>query len=95
MKPFCIEVRYFTKPGCRESFIKEIKENRIAGKVLTENGAIRYEYFLSAEENDMVLLMEEWESREAQQAHMNHPNMETIVAIKEKYVASTELKIQE
>lgn len=95
MKPFCIQVRYFTKPGCRESFIKEIKENRIAEKVLAEDGAVQYEYFLSAEENDMVLLMEEWESREAQQAHMNHPNMETIVAIKEKYVASTELKIIE
>lgn len=95
MKPFCIQVRYFTKPGCRESFIKEIKENRIAEKVLAEDGAVQYEYFLSAEENDMVLLVEEWESREAQQAHMNHPNMETIVAIKEKYVASTELKIIE
>lgn len=95
MKPFCIEVRYFTKPGCRESFIKEIKENSIAEKVLAEKGAIHYEYFLSAEDNDMVLLLEEWESREAQQAHMNHPNMETIVAIKDKYVAGTELKIIE
>lgn len=95
MKPFCIEVRYFTKPGCRESFIKEIKENRIAGKVLTENGAIRYEYFLSVKESNLVLLLEEWESREAQQAHMKHPNMETIMAIKDKYVASTELKIIE
>lgn len=95
MKNFTIQVRYFTKPGCRESFIKEIKENRIAEKVLAKDGTIRYEYFLSAEDNDMVLLLEEWENREAQQAHMKHPNMETIMAIKEKYVASTELKIIE
>ena len=95
MKPFCIQVRYFTKPGCRESFIREITENSIAEKVLAEKGAIQYEYFVSVKESNLVLLLEEWENREAQQAHMKHPNMETIMAIKEKYVASTELKIIE
>ena len=48
-----------------------------------------YNYYDDVEDSDKLLLVEEWESEEDQQKHLQMPHMETLKQIKEKYVLDT------
>ncbi len=48
-----------------------------------------YNYYDDIEDQDKLLLVEEWESEENQQKHLQMPHMEMLKQIKEKYVFDT------
>lgn len=84
-----IYVKYTAKDGCREKFLREIVEQGILTAIRNEEGCLMYDYYLSAQDENVILLIEQWESEAHQRVHMQQSHMKPLMALKEKYVAET------
>ncbi|MCB6615795.1 putative quinol monooxygenase [Ruminococcus sp. 210702-SL.1.03] len=89
MKEIMLLVTYKLKPQAREYFLGEVAAAEILQKTCREDGALRYDYYLSAADADAVLLVERWRSAEAQSAHLQTAHIAELKRIKEKYVLET------
>mgnify|MGYP000176188502 FL=1 len=89
--PLTLYVAYTAKPGCRETFVRQIVMEGIADTIRREEGCIRYDYYFSAQDENELLLIERWESAAHQRVHMEQPHMARLREIKEKYIADTKL----
>lgn len=85
-------VKYKCKAGMREKFLDEVKSAGIIDKIHRENGFIGYDYYLSADDPDKLLLVEKWSSEERQKAHLETEHMGKLKLIKEKYVTDTQVE---
>ena len=88
-----LSVNYFAKPGRREEFLRRIVEGGILAAIRAEEGCLRYDYYLSCQNEDEILLLEEWESAEFQALHLEQPDMKRLAQIKPDYVADTEVMV--
>ena len=86
-----INVTYRAKPGCRQAFLDALSAAGIRDAVLSEAGCVQYDYYLSANRADEVLLVERWESQEAQKLHLTQPHMDRVKQLKERFVERTTL----
>ena len=84
-------VRYLAKPGCRETFLRQLTTHGIIDAIRREDGCLRYDYFCAAEDENCLLLVEKWSSAEAQKLHMTQPHMARLLAMKDTYIAQTQL----
>lgn len=82
-------VKYICKPNCREPFLREIAARGIDTAIRAEEGCICYDYYLSVQDPNVILLVEKWTEPEAQQVHMTQPHMKELSAIKHNYVVDT------
>ena len=89
MKEIMLLVTYKLKPQAREYFLGEVAAAEILQKTRREDGALRYDYYLSAADADAVLLVERWSSAEGQAAHLQTAHIVKLKRIKEKYVLET------
>lgn len=89
MKEIMLLLTYKLKPQAREYFLGEVAAAEILQKTCREDGALRYDYYLSAADADAVLLVERWRSAEAQAAHLQTAHIAELKRIKEKYVLET------
>ena len=86
-----INVTYTMKPGMRDTFLNEVQARGIQDAVREEEGCFQYDYYLPAEEDNTLLLVERWRDRAAQQLHLTTPHMAALAPIKAACVASTQL----
>ena len=86
-----IYVKYTAKEGCRETFLREIVEQGILTAIRNEDGCIMYDYYLSAQDENVILLLEQWVSEEHQRIHMQQPHMKPLMEIKDKYISDVTL----
>ena len=86
-----IFVNYFAKPGRREEFLRRVVEGGILSAIREENGCQRYDYYLSCQDENEILLVEQWESPEHQRIHMEQEHMKRLRAIKDECIAETKL----
>lgn len=86
-----LSVNYFAKPGRREEFLRRIVESGILTAIRKEDGCLRYDYYLSCQNEDEILLIEEWESHEQQRVHMEQEHMKRLMDIKNDCIAETQL----
>lgn len=84
-------VRYTAKDGCREAFVREIVGAGILTLIRQEPGCLAYDYYFSAQDENVVLLIEQWVSAAHQRVHMEQPHMTRLREIKNKYIADTKL----
>ena len=84
-------VRYLAKPGCRESFLRQLTTEGIIDAIRREDGCLRYDYFLSVQNADEILLVEQWQTEEKQQAHLRAPHMDQLRRLKSEYVVDARL----
>jgi len=89
---FGLNVTYQLKPGKREEFLAAVAQCGVQADIRREEGCLQYDFFLPVEDGDKLLLMEKWESREAQKVHMTQPHMAKLMAAKEQCVDSTTLE---
>ena len=66
-------------------FAKEMMEEGIVEKIRNEKGNIRYEYFVSYEKPDEILLIDSWADQKALDIHHGSDMMEKIVKLRDKY----------
>jgi len=56
-----------------------------ADEIRSESGNLRYQYFQSLSDPEMVLLIDSWRDQAALDAHHASPMMAKIAALREKY----------
>lgn len=91
MDELILYVTYTAKPGCREQFVREIVRRGILTAIRNEEGCRAYDYYFSAQDENVVLLIEKWTSPERQRIHMEQPHMAELKKIKEQFIAETRL----
>jgi len=85
-------VTYTAKPGQRETFLRALAARGLPETIRAEAGCLQYDYHLSIDNADEILLVERWTSSEAQQTHLKQPHMAQVRELKEQYVESTALR---
>ena len=78
-------------PGKREAFVEKVQSEGIVSAVRQENGCIQYDYYFSEKDKNVLLLIEAWETKEAQQIHIQQPHMARLREIKGDYIETTTL----
>ena len=86
-----LSVNYFAKPGRREEFLRRIVEGGILAAIRAEEGCLRYDYYLSCQNEDEILLLEEWDTAEHQRIHMEQEHLMRLRVIKDDCIADTQL----
>ena len=86
-----LSVNYFAKPGRLEEFLRRVVEEGILTAIRREEGCLRYDYYLSCQNEDEILLLEAWDTDEHQRIHMEQEHMKRLRAIKDECIAETKL----
>lgn len=87
-----INILYTGKNGSAKKFAEEMTSSGIADRVRLESGNLRYEYYFPMEEEERVLLIDEWENEEALDAHHKSSVMKEIANLREKYKLKIKVK---
>lgn len=85
-------VTYTAYPGQRETFLRAIAARGIAEAVRAEEGCLQYDYYLSLQDENVILLHERWTCADCQKVHMTQPHMAVLGELKEKYVEKVTLR---
>lgn len=88
---YTIYVVFKSFDGKREAFVERAKAEGIVDEIRKENVCIRYDYYYSEKDPNEILLIEEWESKEHQQIHIEQPHMARLREFKNDYIESTKL----
>lgn len=88
---FNIYVVFKCFPGKREDFTKALNEKGYTEAIRNEEGCIRYDFYFSEKDPNELLLIEGWESKAHQEAHIKTPHMAEVLKMNADYVESAEL----
>ncbi|MEE0023858.1 MAG: antibiotic biosynthesis monooxygenase family protein [Ruminococcus sp.] len=87
--PLTLHVTYTAFPGKRNVFLQAVQEARIPEITRQEAGCFQYNYCVSEENPDQILLTEQWTTEAQQQAHLKQPHMQRQQQIKQTCIAKT------
>jgi quinol monooxygenase YgiN len=88
---YTIYVKFTCLPNKRSAFIQKVRETGVLDAIRRENGCLKYDYYLSEEDPNELLLLEQWETKEHQQIHITQPHMALLRSFKEDYITDTHL----
>ncbi len=80
-----VNLRYTGENGAALAFAKEMAASGTVDAIRAEEGNIRYEYYISLDDPQTVLLIDSWRDQAAIDAHHASPMMKTIASLREKY----------
>ena len=80
-----VNIYYTGTNGNARAFAEEMESGGTAAKIRAEKGNLRYEYFFPMGDSETVLLIDQWESQAAIDAHHASPMMVEIARLREKY----------
>lgn len=83
--PITMLLRYTGENGSARRFAEEMLASGTVAAIRAEEGNLGYEYFLSLEDAETLLLIDRWEDQAALDAHHASPMMATIASLREKY----------
>ena len=86
---FNIYVKFTCLPGKREAFIQKMKDTGILADIRAEDGCHKYDYYLSDQDPNLILLIEQWETAEHQKVHIKQPHMALMREFKDEYITDT------
>ena len=86
---YTIYVKFNCLPNMRDAFIERVKNEGVLDAIRSENGCIKYDFYLSEKETNELLLIEQWESKTHQQIHLKQPHMDTFRSFKNDYITNT------
>ena len=84
-------VTYHCKAGQRDAFYKAVTELGVRENSVRERGNRKYDYFLSLQNPDDLLLVETWTDPDCQAAHCATERFAQLQKLKEQYCASVEI----
>ena len=87
-----LNVTYVAKPGLREDFYDKVKAEKIPEKSRAEEGNIKYEYFMSADDENEILLIEHWKDADAFDFHTRQAHFKRLQEIKADYLESADVE---
>ena len=80
-----VNLRYTGKSGSARTFAEEMTSSGTVDVIRNENGNLRYEYYLSFDDPETVLLIDEWTDQAAIDRHHASPMMQKITELRDKY----------
>ena len=80
-----VNIRYTGKDGNARKFAEEMTSGGTVDAIRAESGNLRYEYYISMEDSETVLLIDSWTDQKAIDVHHASPMMNTIMQLREKY----------
>ena len=80
-----VNLRYTGKNGNARKFAEEMTSRGTVESIRAEAGNLRYEYYISMEDPETVLLIDSWTDQKAIDTHHASPMMKTIAELREKY----------
>ena len=80
-----VNLRYTGKNGSAKAFADEMTSSGTVDAIRNEDGNLRYEYFLSFDDLETVLLIDEWTDQAAIDRHHASPMMQKITELRDKY----------
>ena len=84
-----LNVTYRCKAGMRERFLEAIKAEGIDAACRAEDGNFKYDYYMSAEAENEMLLLEKWRDADALAVHQGQPHFKRLGEIKDEFVDET------
>ena len=87
-KPITIHLFYTGKNGNAKRFMEDMNALGIADRVRAEEGNLRYEYYIPADDPETVLLIDCWKNQAALDTHHSLPIMQEIMYLRDKYQLS-------
>ena len=87
--PLTLHITYTAFPGKRNIFLQAVQEALIPEITRQEAGCLQYDYCVSEENPDQILLTEQWTTEAQQQAHLKQPHMQRQQQIKQTCIAET------
>ena len=85
-------VKYTARPDCREKYVCTVEAEGLLSAIRAESGCLRYDYYYAAQDQNEILLVEQWVDEAHQQAHMQQPHMARLMELKTEYIDSTVLQ---
>lgn len=80
-----VNLRYMGKDGNAKKFAEEMIKSGTVDAIRAEKGNLRYEYYISLDDPETVLLIDSWTDQKAIDVHHGTPMMNTIIELREKY----------
>ena len=80
-----VNLRYTGKNGSARAFAEEMTSSGTVDAIRNEDGNLRYEYYLSFDDPETVLLIDEWTDQTAIDRHHASPMMQKITELRDKY----------
>ena len=80
-----INIRYTGTCGSARAFAEEMVASGIVDAIRTEDGNLRYEYFVPLDDPETVLLVDTWRDQAALDAHHASSMMAHIAELRDKY----------
>lgn len=84
-----VEVKYVLKQNQRDNFYGAIVKQGIDVAAQNENGNIKYDFEIPANEKDILYLHEIWADAESLKAHGEMPHYKALALLKAEYVEET------
>ena len=88
---YTIYVQFKCFPKKREAFVEAMKREGILSAIRAEDGCLRYDFYFSEADENELLLIEAWETKQHQQIHIKQPHMDRMREIKGDYIESAAL----
>ena len=82
MSQVILHVTYRCAPDKAADFVMALKQSGLQSLVRKEDGCLQYDYTLSCELPETVVLIERWRDAAALEAHLKQPHMEAINEMK-------------
>ncbi|WP_027205446.1 putative quinol monooxygenase [Butyrivibrio fibrisolvens] len=80
-----VNLRYTGKNESAAKFAEEMIRSGTVAAIRAEEGNLRYEYYISMDNPETILLIDSWENQAAIDAHHASPMMKTIAELRDKY----------
>jgi quinol monooxygenase YgiN len=80
-----VNLRYTGTDGSARKFAEEMISSGTVELIRNEPGNLRYEYYLSVDDPETVLLIDSWADQKAIDVHHDSKMMDTILELRKKY----------
>ena len=80
-----VNIYYIGENGNARKFAEEMEKSGTADLIRSEEGNIKYEYFLPLNDAETVLLIDSWKDQRSIDKHHASDMMKTIIRLREKY----------
>lgn len=87
-----IHCYYTGEDGAVRRFVDEMQDSGLQKEVWDEDGCLQYDYFISARDENVGVLVEKWRNAAALEAHSKGAPMSRLLLVKEKYGLETKVE---
>jgi len=85
MSTITMNLYYTGVNGNAQKFAQEMESSGTAAAIRAEEGNLKYNYFISMDDPETVLLIDSWKDQASLDVHHASPMMQTIMQLREKY----------